>query len=59
MLERILVVEDEAVRETVVSTLSAANYECQEASDGLEALVLLDSGKKFELVLCKLEDAEP
>ena len=59
MSERILVVEDEAVRETIVSTLNAANYECQEAADGLEALVLLDSGKKFEVVLCKLRMPNP
>lgn len=55
MSERILVVDDEeAVRETIVSMLSSAKFECQGVGDGLEALALLDSGKQFELVLCKL-----
>ena len=56
MAERILVVEDEeAVRETMVSTLRSANYECRGAGSGLEALALLDSGKQFEIMLCKLK----
>jgi response regulator RpfG family c-di-GMP phosphodiesterase len=54
MLERILVVEDEAVRETLVSMLRSAHYECHGAGNGLEALALLDSGKQIEMVLCKL-----
>lgn len=55
MAERILVVEDEeAIRKIVVSMLRSANFECQEAGDGLEALALLDSGKEFELVLSNL-----
>jgi response regulator RpfG family c-di-GMP phosphodiesterase len=55
MAERILVVEDEeAVRETIVSVLRSANYECHGAGNGLEALALLDSGKQFEMILCKL-----
>lgn len=55
MAERILVVDDEeAVRTIVVSMLSSAAYECQEAVDGLEALALLDSGKEFDLLLSGL-----
>ena len=52
---RILVVEDQkGVREIIVSMLSSANYEVEEAADGLEALSLLDSGKEFGLVLSGL-----
>jgi putative nucleotidyltransferase with HDIG domain len=55
MAERILVVDCEAAaREIIVSMLSSANYECQEAGDGLEALALIGSGKEFELVLSSL-----
>jgi putative nucleotidyltransferase with HDIG domain len=55
MAERILVVEDEeAIRKIIVSILSSADYECREAEGGLEALALLDSGQKFELVLSNL-----
>ena len=55
MAESILVVEDEeAVREIIVSMLGSAEYECCGVENGLEALAQLDSGKRFELMLCKL-----
>lgn len=53
--ERILVVNDEnPIREIVCSMLAAAGYECQQASDGLKGLAILDSGKEFDLLLCNL-----
>ena len=49
---RILVVNDEAViREIIVSILTSAGYQCAIASDGIEALAVLDSGQEFELLL--------
>lgn len=52
MAERILVVEDdEASLENVVSTLSSADYVCRQAGDGRTALSALDSGEEFALVL--------
>ncbi|HLO07520.1 MAG TPA: HD domain-containing phosphohydrolase [Terriglobales bacterium] len=49
---RILVVNDEAViREIIVSILTSAGYQCATASDGIEALAMLDSGQEFELLL--------
>ena len=53
--ERILVVDDEeAIREIVSSMLTSANYKCRQASSGLEALALLESGEEFELMLSDL-----
>src|SRR5512135_2692411 len=53
--DRILVVDDEeAIREIVSSMLSSANYKCRQASSGLEALALLESGEEFELMLSDL-----
>jgi cyclic di-GMP phosphodiesterase len=53
--ERILVVDDEeAIREIVTSMLSASHYQCRQASSGLEALALLESGEEFELMLSDL-----
>src|SRR5512142_231919 len=53
--DRILVVDDEeAIREIVASMLISANYECRQASSGLEALAILDSGQEFELMLSDL-----
>ena len=50
--ECILVVDDEeAIRKRVVSILVAADYECREAASGLEALSLLESGDKVDLML--------
>ena len=34
--------------------LSTAGYECRTASDGLEALAVLDSGEEFDLLLTNL-----
>ncbi|MGE5734619.1 MAG: HD domain-containing phosphohydrolase, partial [Acidobacteriota bacterium] len=57
--DRILVVDDEeAIREIVASMLISANYECRQASSGLEALALLNSGEQFELMLSDLMMAE-
>src|SRR3954470_7302934 len=57
--DRILVVDDEeAIREIVASMLVAAKYECRQASSGLEALALLNSGEEFELMLSDLMMAE-
>jgi putative nucleotidyltransferase with HDIG domain len=53
--DRILVVDDEeAIREIVSSMLTSANYKCRQASSGLEALALLESGDEFELMLSDL-----
>jgi putative nucleotidyltransferase with HDIG domain len=57
--ERILVVDDEeAIREIVTSMLVSANYHCRQASSGLEALAMLNSGEEFELMLSDLMMAE-
>ncbi len=57
--ERILVVDDEdAIREIVCSMLIAANYKCSQASSGMKALALLDSGDEFELMLSDLMMAD-
>ena len=53
--ERILVVNDEEpIREIVASMLTTAGYQCRTASDGIEALAVLDSGKEFDLLLTNL-----
>jgi len=52
---RILVVDDEeAIREIISAMLSTAGYGCRTASDGLEALAVLDSGEEFDLLLTNL-----
>ncbi|HEX6503949.1 MAG TPA: HD domain-containing phosphohydrolase [Terriglobales bacterium] len=57
--ERILVVDDEeAIREIVTSMLVSVNYQCRQASSGLEALAMLNSGEEFELMLSDLMMAE-
>jgi putative nucleotidyltransferase with HDIG domain len=57
--DRILVVDDEdAIREIVVSMLASAHYECRQAGSGLEALALLNSGEEFELMLSDLMMAD-
>jgi cyclic di-GMP phosphodiesterase len=57
--DRILVVDDEeAIREIVCSMLTAANYKCSQASSGLKALAVLDSGEEFELMLSDLMMAD-
>ncbi len=55
MKERILLVNDEdPIREIICSMLTAAGYQCQQATDGLRALAILDSGKEFDLLLSNL-----
>ena len=57
--ERILVVDDEeAIREIVCSMLTAANYRCGQASSGMTALALLESGETFDLMLSDLMMAD-
>src|SRR6202451_4036353 len=57
--ERILVVDDEeAIREIVCSMLTAANYKCGQASSGMTALALLESGESFDLMLSDLMMAD-
>jgi putative nucleotidyltransferase with HDIG domain len=57
--DRILVVDDEeAIREIVSSMLTAAQFHTRQASSGLEALRLLESGEEFDLVLSDLMMAE-
>jgi putative nucleotidyltransferase with HDIG domain len=57
--ERILVVDDEeAIREIVCSMLTAAHYQCSQASSGRNALALLESGEEFELMLSDLMMAD-
>lgn len=49
---RILVVDDqEPMREITGSILATAEYECLKAASGPEALALLESGEKFDLML--------
>jgi putative nucleotidyltransferase with HDIG domain len=59
MSDRILVVDDEeAIREIVCAILAAAGYTWKQASSGMEALALLDSGEEFELMLSDLMMAD-
>src|SRR5271166_3277386 len=59
MPDRILVVDDEeAIREIVCAILIAAGYTCKQASSGMEALALLNSGDIFELMLSDLMMAD-
>ena len=52
---RILVVDDEEpIREIVGAILTEAGYEIATASDGVEALEVLESGQEFDLLLCNL-----
>lgn len=57
--DRILVVDDEeTIREIVSSMLSGANFQSRQASSGVEALSILESGDEFDLVLSDLMMAE-
>src|ERR1017187_7772135 len=59
MSDRILVVDDEeAIREIVCAILAAAGYTSKQASSGMEALALLNSGEVFELMLSDLMMAD-
>lgn len=53
--ERILVVDDaEAVRELISLILTSAGYECRTVASGYEALALLKTDERFDLMLCDL-----
>lgn len=53
--DRILVVNDEEVCcEIISSILTSAGYQCRTASDGLDALAVLNSGEEFELLIANL-----
>src|ERR1700723_142649 len=57
--ERILVVDDEeTIREIVSSMLGGAHFQTRQASSGVEALSILESGDQFDLVLSDLMMAE-
>src|SRR6202142_1556904 len=57
--DRILVVDDEeTIREIVSSMLKGANFQSRQASSGIEALSILESGDEFDLVLSDLMMAE-
>jgi len=57
--ERILVVDDEeSIREIVCSMLAAANFKTRQASSGMKALGVLESGEEFELMLSDLMMAD-
>src|SRR5271170_780655 len=59
MPDRLLVVDDEeAIREIVCAILAAAGYTWKQASSGMEALALLNSGEVFELMLSDLMMAD-
>src|ERR1700735_3652471 len=59
MADRILVVDDEeAIREIVCAIRAAAGYTWKQASSGMEALALLNSGEEFELMLSDLMMAD-
>src|SRR5271156_446686 len=59
MSDRILVVDDEeAIREIVCAILAAAGYSWKQASSGMEALAVLNSGETFELMLSDLMMAD-
>jgi DNA-binding NtrC family response regulator len=53
--ERILVVDDcEGIRKIIFDILTEAGYECRTAGSGCEALAQLESGERFDLMLCDL-----
>src|SRR6266850_2511121 len=53
--QRVLVVDDEeSIREIVASMLAAAGYVTRQASSGMEALNILNSGEEFDLMLSDL-----
>jgi len=57
--DRILVVDDEeTIREIVSSMLGGAHFQTRQASSGIEALSILESGGEFDLVLSDLMMAE-
>jgi CheY-like chemotaxis protein len=51
MADRVLLVDDEeCIRDIFGSFLKTAGYECQTAASGVEALALLRSGARFDLI---------
>jgi len=57
--DRILVVDDEeTIRKIVSSMLGGAHFQTRQASSGVEALSILESGDEFDLVLSDLMMAE-
>jgi DNA-binding NtrC family response regulator len=56
--QRILIVDDdEIVREIMASILQHEGYQCQSVPNGVDALTLLEAGKKFDLItsdICNL-----
>ena len=55
----VTVVEDEeTIREIVSSMLGGAHFQTRQASSGVEALAILESGEQFDLVLSDLMMAE-
>ncbi len=59
MRERILIVDDEeALCEIISSILSSEGYECSVASNGVEALAVLNGGEEFALLISNLMMAE-
>jgi len=59
MRERILVVDDEETFCAIISSiLSSVGYECSVASNGVEALAVLDRGEEFALLISNLMMAE-
>jgi DNA-binding NtrC family response regulator len=53
--ERILVVDNaKPVQKFISMVLTEAGYECRTCSSGREALTLLKSGERFDLLLCDL-----
>ena len=55
MPTRILIVDDEeTIRDIQSSMLSDAKYKCVQTANGKEALELLDSGEKFDLVISNI-----
>jgi DNA-binding NtrC family response regulator len=55
--KRILVVEDhKGVRDIVAGMLTSAGYKCRAVSSGTKALELLETGNRFELMICDLRN---
>lgn len=56
-MKQVLVIDDdEAVRETIAAVIGLAGYRCRRVANGIEALKLLRSGKKFDLVTTDIEN---
>lgn len=55
MRPRVLVVEDDAaISDVVFSALTQEGYACRCAYSGTEALMIVESGEEFDVVLCDL-----